>query len=335
MGRRGKAKFHTDGVLVVNKPEGPTSHDVVARLRGRFRPAKLGHTGTLDPFSSGVLVLAFNRATKLAGLLGAGGKLYRAGLALGAATDTGDLTGEVVERSEVPKLQEPQVRQALDSLLGQRMQAPPAYSAAKHQGRPLYAYARQGVSVKKPPRPITVHRAELLALGDEGFSFELACSRGTYVRSLGEELAVSLGTVGHLKSLVRLESAPFALDEAVSLDQALSLSSRELAEALISPVQALSRCGLPAATLDDELVWQLRQGRILGREVFLSQVGQGASGSGSFMALSPEGELAAVLRWLGPGGMRPGRDYETIKVFPEQSDSNNPKQALSTACEAE
>ncbi len=319
MGRRRQVKFFSDGVLVIDKPAGPTSHDLVDRLRRRFKPAKLGHCGTLDPFATGVLVLAFNRATRMASLLGAGDKLYQGRIALGAATDSGDPTGQVVQEAPVPELDRKQVAAALAGLKGGRMQAPPAFSAAKHQGKPLYAYAREGVEVKKDPRPITVHQARLLDLGPDYIDFDLLCSRGTYVRSLAAELARELGTVGHLATLRRLASAPFAQGEALGLDEALELTSGELARRLLGLSPALERCGLPAVVLDDDRAWELRQGRILPRQVLLAGARETEPAKGPFRVLSGQGELVAVLRWLEPGEMRAGRDYENIRVFPEQS----------------
>ena len=318
MGRRGKAGFFADGVLVVNKPVGPTSHDVVARLRSRFRPEKLGHAGTLDPFASGVLVLLFNRATRLAALMGQGAKEYRAELLLGAATDTGDLTGEVIEQSPLPQLAQEMVEAALKDMQGERMQAPPAYSAAKHQGKPLYAYARRGVKVEKPAKPILIQGARLLKFEANKVSFWVRCSRGAYVRSLGEDLARALGAVGHLTRLVRAASAPFSLEEAIDMDRALDLSPEELEQKMLDPSQALARCGLPAVELNQDRVWELRQGRILSREIFL-EAGNEVARKGPFRVLDPAGELVAVLRWLEPDKVRPGRCYETIRVFPGPS----------------
>jgi len=317
--RRGNPKYLEDGVLVVNKAPGPTSHDVVERLRRRFKPAKLGHCGTLDPFAGGVLVLAFNQATRLSSLLGAGVKQYQAGLCLGRATDTGDYTGETTDEAPVPKLSPEQVSQALADMKGLRWQAPPAFSAAKHQGRPLYAYARQGVKVEKSAKPITISQAELVEVKDGLIEFKIRCSQGTYIRSLGEDLAQSLNTHGHLIRLVRLESAPFTLEEAVDAEQAQAWTPEELSEALLKPSQALARCGLPAVSLNEDRVWQLRQGRILNREVLMSGQTAGGKDRGAFRVLSPQGDLVAVLRWLSPAEIKPGREYETIRVFPERT----------------
>ena len=323
MGRRRKARFFTDGVLLVNKPEGITSHDVVARLRARYGPEKIGHAGTLDPFASGMLVLAFNRTTKLMDLLGTGRKEYLARLSLGAATDTGDPTGEVIKKAAVPELSTEQIERALAALEGPRMQAPPAYSAAKHQGKPLYAYARQGKKVQKPPKPIQIDEARLVEAKDGLITFRVRCSRGTYVRSLAEDLAEDLGTVGHLICLMRTASEPFRLKDAVELEAALDLGPQGLKEAMLDTSRALEHCGVPSLVLDDERVWELRQGRILSRQVLLEAPGGNKAINGPFRVLSLAGELVAVLRWLGPGEMRPGRDYESIRVFPERRSSAN------------
>ncbi len=333
MKRRSKPSFWADGVLVVDKPAGPTSHDVVERLRRRFRPAKLGHTGTLDPFATGVLVLAFNRATRMTSLLGAGDKIYAGTVSLGSATDTGDPTGQIIQTAPVPEISPERAAAALAALEGEREQAPPAYSAAKHQGKPLYAYARQGIEVQKEARRINVGQTRLTALAPGEISFELSCSRGTYVRSLAEDLARDLGTVGHLKELRRVASSPFGLGEALGLDEALDLSPEELGGRLIGLSQALERAGLPAVEVDLDTAWQLRQGMIMPREAFL------ASGAlqprGAFRVLTPEGELVAVLRWLEPGERRPGRDYENVRVFPAQETGELDEQTSASAMGAE
>ncbi len=332
MSRRNKAAFFADGVLVVDKPAGPTSHDVVQKLRRRYKPSKLGHAGTLDPFATGVLVLLFNRATRMANLLGGGDKLYGGVISLGAATDTGDPTGQVIADRPAPELDERQAAEALRALEGPREQVPPAYSAAKHQGKPLYAYAREGVQVQKPPRPITVHSARLTGLAPGEISFEMLCSRGTYVRSLAEDLAQDLGTVGHLKQLCRLASAPFALSEALGLDEALDLGPAELAERMVPLGAALARCGLPAVEVDEDLAWRIRQGEIIPRAELL---GGDDSTARSPFRVERRGELVAVLRWLEPGEKRPGRDYESIRVFPEPQQSRLSSKSSASAMVAE
>lgn len=333
--RRRQPRFLESGVLLVDKPAGPTSHDVVEGLRRRFQPAKLGHAGTLDPFATGLLVLAFNQATRLVDLMGWGQKTYAATLALGRATDTGDPTGQETASAPVPELSEASVTAALQALEGQRMQEPPAFSAAKHQGRPLYAYARAGQEVHKPPRPITVYQARLVDLRPGEIDFVMRCSRGTYLRSLAQELALALGSVGHLRSLRRLQSQPFSLEQAVELDTALDWSAQELAQNLLPLDQALARCGLPVVAVDDDLAWQLRQGRILPSQALERPDQEQPSEGGAFMVLDPAGALVAVLRWLAPEARRPGRAYETIRVFPEPSAEGPGGEASASALGAE
>jgi tRNA pseudouridine55 synthase len=274
------------------------------------------------------------RATRLAEIWGAGQKVYRGVLALGKATDTGDLSGETVAEEPVPELALEQVQKALQGLVGNRMQSPPAYSAAKHQGRPLYSYARAGQEVKKPPRPITVHAAMLHGLDAGHIDFELTCSRGTYVRSLAEDLAKELGSVGHLSALRRLASQPFGVEDGLTFDEALDLEPRELAQRMFDASDALARCGLPAVEVDDDLAWQLRQGRIL-RPAELGGQESGPKPGLAFRVLDEQGGLVAVLRWLEPGSGKSGRSYENIRVFPERPDGRGGHQASASAMGAE
>lgn len=334
MKRRGKTLFAADGLLVIDKPVGPTSHDVVAALRRRFKPAKLGHAGTLDPFASGVLLLAFNQATRLVEIWGAGEKVYRGLLAFGRATDTGDHTGQTVAEAPAPDVSREAAEEALRKLLGERMQSPPAYSAAKHQGRPLYSYARAGQEVSKPPRPIKVSAAFLHDLRPGFLDFELTCSRGTYVRSLAEDLARDLGGVGHLASLRRLASRPFEAAEALGLEQALDLQPAELSGSLLGASQALARCGVPAVKVDEDLAWQLRQGRIMGQRE-LDKLGLEPQPGRAFRILEAAGGLVAVLRWLEPGVGKNGRSYENIRVFPERPQGGVGQRASASAMGAE
>ncbi|MFH1033580.1 MAG: tRNA pseudouridine(55) synthase TruB [Pseudomonadota bacterium] len=336
MGRRRRhPRFLGSGVLLIDKPAGPTSHDVVEDLRRRFQPAKLGHAGTLDPFATGLLVMAFNQATRLVDLMGLGAKTYAATLSLGRTFDTGDPTGQETASAPVPELSQDQVARALKAMEGPRLQEPPAYSAAKLQGKPLYAYARAGQEVHKPPRPITVHEARLLALRPGEIDFVMRCSRGTYLRSLAQELALALGSVGHLKALRRTESQPFGLDQAVELETALDWNGQELAQNLLPLDQALARCGLPVVELDDDLAWQLRQGRILPSQALLPEGASQAPQGQAFMVLDPAGAMVAVLRWLTEDQRRPGRAYETIRVFPEPSDEGPGGEASASALGAE
>lgn len=211
--------MNADGFLVIDKPPGLTSHDVVAILRAVTGLNKVGHTGTLDPFATGVLPLALGGATRLIQFLDEREKVYDATIDLGAATDTGDPTGTVIESRPVPQLDRARVVEALSRFVGDRMQTPPRYSAVKVKGRPLYTYARKGQDVEAQPRPITVYGMELVELEETRLRVVIKCSRGTYARVLAEEIGQALGTLGHLGALRRLGSGPFLIEQALSFSK--------------------------------------------------------------------------------------------------------------------
>jgi tRNA pseudouridine55 synthase len=206
------------GFIVMDKAVGITSHDVVAMLRAVTGIKKVGHTGTLDPFASGVLPLALGSATRLIRHLDESQKVYDATIELGAATDTGDPTGEIIERAPVPSLELAQVQAVLEGFQGDRMQTPHRYSAVKVKGRRLYDYARKGEEVEVEARPIHLYGVRVLDLQPGSLRVEITCSRGTYARGLADEIAKALGTVGHLSALSRLRSGPFEIEGALSLE---------------------------------------------------------------------------------------------------------------------
>lgn len=205
--------------LVVDKPAGITSHDVVAAIRAVTGVKKVGHTGTLDPFATGVLPIALGAGTRLIQFLDESVKVYDATVQLGARTDTGDPTGSVIEEKPVPPFTEARLREVLATFVGERSQVPPAYSAVKIDGRPLYSYARAGEVVEARPRTVTIREMDLVEHRGDQFRVSITCSRGTYARVLAEELGEALGTVGHLASLSRARSGPFYLEDAVTFDQ--------------------------------------------------------------------------------------------------------------------
>lgn len=209
----------TASFLVMDKPAGITSHDVVAAVRAVVGVKKVGHTGTLDPFATGVLALALGGATRLVQYLDESLKVYDATISLGTATDTGDPTGEVIRELPVPEFDEATVLKVLEGFLGERMQTPPPYSAVKVNGKPLYYYARRGETVEVKARPITVYGLDLLEFTPTTVRVELRCSRGTYARVIADEIAVALGTAGHLETLARLGSGPFLIGEALTMQQ--------------------------------------------------------------------------------------------------------------------
>ncbi len=207
-----------DGILLLDKPEGLTSNAALQRVRRAFRARKAGHTGSLDPLASGLLPVCLGQATKASGMLLDADKTYRVTIALGARTATGDREGEVVERAPVPDLDDAAVRRIAAGFLGESQQVPPMYSALKHRGERLYRLARQGVEVERKPRRIVIHRFDLVATAPGTLDFEVACSKGTYVRTLAEDLARACGTVGHVQSLRRLALGPFTAPAMHSLE---------------------------------------------------------------------------------------------------------------------
>jgi len=206
-----------DGFLIINKPVGMTSHDVVNRVRRTLHTKKVGHAGTLDPAASGVLVVAVGRATKALQFIVAKTKTYEATLTLGKATDTFDQEGFVT--AEVPFTGVNGVEETLKSFLGDSMQKPPKYAAIKVNGRKLYEYAREGIDIEVPPRPVTIYDIELLEHHDADIRFSVTCSKGTYIRSLCVDVAEKLGYPGYMSALTRMAIGDFTLDRSVTLEQ--------------------------------------------------------------------------------------------------------------------
>lgn len=217
----------TSGFLVIDKPAGITSHDVVAAVRAVTGIKKVGHTGTLDPFATGVLPLALGGATRLIQYLDESIKVYDATVAFGTATTTGDPTGEVDRTAPLPTADEAEVRAVLRGFCGERMQVPPAYSAVKVGGKPLYHYARKGEDVRAAARRIVIHDIELISYSPEALRIVITCSRGTYARVLADEIARALGSAGHLSALSRSRSGPFHIEDAISLPQLAELVAAE------------------------------------------------------------------------------------------------------------
>ncbi len=261
--RRAKRIGRVHGVLLVDKPAGVSSFQATDRVRRAAGAGKAGHAGTLDPLATGLLVVCLGEATKLTSFLLGSDKEYSATLTLGVETDTLDRTGRVTRERAVPDLGIEEVRRAVAALEGDRLQSPPAFSAAKHRGRPLYAWARQGAPVDKPPKRVTVLRAELVDYRPRDREIDLAvgCSSGTYVRVLAAELGEALGCGGHLTELRRTRSGPFDLDRSQTLAaiEALAAEGR-LAEVLLGLDRALGH--LPGLEVDQAGAADLRQGRL-------------------------------------------------------------------------
>jgi len=206
-----------DGILVIDKPVGPTSHDIVAAVRRLLKEKTVGHTGTLDPVATGVLPLVLGAASKVARYLTGGDKTYRATLRLGVTTTTLDSAGEVVEERPVT-VDAATVEAALMSFVGEISQVPPMYSAKKVDGKRLYELARKGVEIERDAKRVTIHSITVLERNLPDFTIDVKCSAGTYVRVLAQDLGEKLGCGGHLKQLRRLAAGPFSIESAITMD---------------------------------------------------------------------------------------------------------------------
>jgi tRNA pseudouridine55 synthase len=275
------------GVVVVDKPVGPTSFDIVRQARRATGVKKVGHGGTLDPLASGVLPICFGEATKLAQFLLDADKEYEATICLGVETDTYDAGGAVVARRPTDGIDEATVRAALARFLGPQLQVPPMYAALKRDGRPLYEYARAGQEVDRQPRSVTIHALELRSFGGPGaVQIALRCSKGTYVRSLAHDVGDALGTGGHLAALRRTRSGPFTLATAIPPERLQG--GGELP--VVTPAEALVHLGTVVAP--PELALAVSQ----GKAVPWSRLGGLPPGEGPVRILSETGALVAVAR---------------------------------------
>lgn len=233
-----------EGILLVDKPTDHTSHDVVARLRGKLRMKRVGHAGTLDPMATGLLIILVGKATRVSQYLMSLDKEYEGTIELGKVTDTQDAEGEVLETIPVPAFSEADILAAVQSFLGDQYQTPPMYSAVKIDGVPLYKSARKGEEVEREPRFIRVMSWEITRFALPRLEFRLRCTKGTYVRTLAHDLGRKLGCGAHLAALRRTASDKFHISQALTLDQINALSLPEIEKRLIAPRDAVPSIAL-------------------------------------------------------------------------------------------
>lgn len=233
-----------EGVLLVDKPRDHTSHDVVARLRGKLKTKRIGHAGTLDPMATGLLIILVGKATRVSQYLVSLDKEYEGTIELGKVTDSQDAEGEVMETRPVPPFTEEEVKAAIKTFLGDQYQLPPMYSAIKIDGVPLYKSARKGVEVEREPRFIRVMNWELTRFALPHLDFRLRCTKGTYVRTLAHDLGQKLGCGAHLSALRRTATDKFNVSQALTLDQIQALSLPEIEKRLISVYDAVPSVAL-------------------------------------------------------------------------------------------
>jgi tRNA pseudouridine55 synthase len=295
------------GLLLVDKPEGPSSAHVVHRAKTSLGAKKVGHLGTLDPFASGLLLLGINEGTKISDIFLHAPKSYRGVVTLGVATDSQDSTGVVVKTRPVPSFGDRELRVLEQRFTGQLQQTPPMFSALKRDGVRLYKLARQGKEVPRLPRTIQIDCIQLRQINWTEVGIEVTCSRGTYVRTLAADLGEALGCGAHLKSLRRIACGHLRIERAVSLDELERVTSRA-ESAMISLSNALSH--LRGITWDHRWLARLR----MGQQECLSQIGKPLEKQELVRLLDARGDLVALIGWnedIPSGGWR------LLRVFQE------------------
>jgi len=297
--------FHQSGLLLIDKPEGPSSAHVVYRVKKILGAKRVGHLGTLDPFASGLLPIGVNEGTKIAEVFLGGVKSYRAVMVLGIATDSQDATGKIIDERAVPVLTDDDLRRLEVKFFGAQTQVPPMFSALKKDGVRLYELARQGQEIERAPRSIQIDRLELHRISDTEIEFDVSCSRGTYVRTLAADMGTELGCGAHLKKLRRLACDHLSLDEAVTIEQ-LEAAMDGGTVPLVTLATALRH--LPAVTWDGRSIARLRQ----GQQEVLAQLRLPAKGATLLSILDQADALIALVQWSED---LPGGRWRLYRVF--------------------
>ncbi|MBX7073928.1 MAG: tRNA pseudouridine(55) synthase TruB [Pirellulales bacterium] len=293
------------GLLNINKPPGLTSRDVVNRVERLIRPDKAGHAGTLDPLATGVLIVCVGQATRLIEYVQRMPKRYRATFLLGRSSPSDDVETQVSPLDDAPRPSREQIAAALPRFVGPIMQRPPAYSAVHVAGQRAYALARQGKSVDLPPREVAIHELRIERYECPELVLEIECGSGTYVRSLGRDLAESLGTAAVMSALVRTAIGDFHVDAASELD---SLTADNLPAVLAPARQAVAMLSTIKLAADE--VGRIVRGQTIRRPV--------ASADSQWAALAPGGELLAILRRREDGSLGPARVFPSaLELTPQ------------------
>jgi len=326
------ARREVDGILLLDKPAGLTSNAALQCVKRLYRADKAGHTGSLDPLATGLLPICLGEATKLSALLLEDDKVYHARVRLGVATNTGDSEGEPVRYSDAAKVERAALEAAIPGFIGAQMQVPPMHSAIKRDGKKLYKLARAGIEVEREARPIVIHALKLLDFAGPEFSFEVRCSKGTYVRTLAEDWCAAIGQAGHLTALRRIALGPFEDVRMCTLDELEFLAAGNAAgldAALLSPLAAVRHW--PRVTADAAQALALAQGltRIMDSAPAAGRVAV-VDSAGALLGLAEIDAFGRVAprRWLvhvneprvgrGPGdkSTKPGRRLESEGVSP-------------------
>ncbi len=299
---------HTFGLLNINKPQGLTSHDVVARVRKLANQRKVGHAGTLDPMATGVLLLCLGQATRLIEYLVPGQKQYRAVIRFGITTDTLDAEGQITSQNDASGLTESHLREILPAFTGKLEQIPPIFSAIKKDGQPLYKKARAGHPVEVTARPVTIHTLSWVAWHPPCLTLDVACSSGTYIRSLARDLGEAAGTGAHLAALTRTASGNWQLDDAISLAflEAEAAKGETVWQSYLhSPDKAITH--LPQVTLTQQQVIHIKH----GRQIYLNQLETASPDPMLLRAYTPSQAFLAILTRVEPND----KLWQPKKVF--------------------
>jgi len=263
MARRNKKGRDVTGIVVIDKPTGHSSNHILQQVKRLFDANKAGHTGSLDPLASGVLPVCLGEATKISGYLLDADKQYDVTCKLGITTDSGDADGNIIAEQHIPQFDEIELKAILTSFIGEQEQVPPMFSALKHQGQPLYKLARQGIEIERKSRRITIYDIQLQSFDAESFTLSVRCSKGTYIRTLVEDISHGLGTGGHVIMLRRTAVAAYSLADAVCLDTLKATREQgdvtDLDQQLTAAEDALPEW--PSVTLDDVGCKQLSFGQ--------------------------------------------------------------------------
>lgn len=303
------------GIIVIDKPQGLTSFDIVRKVRRLCKTRRVGHAGTLDPLATGVLPVAVGWATRLVEYMMEGEKTYQATLKLGAVTDTQDSEGEILDERDWQHVDRAAVDSAIDDFRGAIKQLPPMFSALKKDGQPLYKLARQGVEVEREPRDVVIHSLTIDAFDPPYITLTARCSKGTYIRTLCHDLGLKLGCGAHMTQLRRLACGQFDVSMAQSLDELQAMVAAGKPVPLKSPAEALA--DWPSLHLSGQPLMRLQDGVAPN----MSDLDAAELSPGDKLKFMAEGELVAVANFTPGGfGKRPG-DFELLKVFPMGKDA--------------
>lgn len=297
-------KKQIDGIILLNKPVGVSSNGILQRVMRIFRAKKGGHTGALDPFATGLLPICLGEATKVSGLLLESDKRYTATLKLGQQSDTGDTEGEIIKELAVPLLTGEFIDSVFEQFKGAIEQVPPMYSALKHQGKPLYFYARQGIEITRPARPITIKELNLISFTENEIVFDVLCTKGTYVRTLGEDIALAIGTVGHLIALHRTQTGDLKGDDMLTFEE---IERQQLAS--IHPID-IALTHLQRIDLTPQQVDLIQHGQMLDYP----------KPEGELVRLYNKGECFAVGEWSDKKQMLKAKRIFNLHLAKEQQE---------------